>query len=212
MAILPFIVIFCSIASLSLLASLHFLSKEFHPSWRMISEYALGKYPNILSGFFISWGIANIGTAIWMLEQTTNLLSKTGVLLLVISGLGAIMGGLFDIKHKFHGLSFMLGIPTLLVGSLFISYDMINQMPWLEYRMIIMIATHSIWISCVIMAITMNIMFAGFKKSGIDFGPETIPPAEVPDGVIAWAGYANRWLVICYITWVIIYNLIKIQN
>lgn len=33
-----------TVIALLLLASLHVLSPEFAPSWRMISEYALGRY------------------------------------------------------------------------------------------------------------------------------------------------------------------------
>lgn len=33
-----------SVAVLILLISLHFLSPEFSPAWRMVSEYANGKY------------------------------------------------------------------------------------------------------------------------------------------------------------------------
>jgi hypothetical protein len=36
-------------ATLVLLAALHVLSPEFYPSWRMVSEYALGNYGCVLS-------------------------------------------------------------------------------------------------------------------------------------------------------------------
>jgi hypothetical protein len=38
-----------SAATLLLLASLHFLSPEFDPSWRMVSEYAFGHFGPVLS-------------------------------------------------------------------------------------------------------------------------------------------------------------------
>jgi hypothetical protein len=43
-------------ATLRLLASLHVLSPEFDPSWRVISEYALGRYGWLLSLMFLAWG------------------------------------------------------------------------------------------------------------------------------------------------------------
>src|ERR1039457_5429987 len=41
-----------------LLAALHVLSPEFSPSWRVISEYALGRYGWVLSLMFLSWASA----------------------------------------------------------------------------------------------------------------------------------------------------------
>ena len=41
-----------SVAVLVLLAILHILSPEFNPAWRMVSEYANGKYAWVLSLLF----------------------------------------------------------------------------------------------------------------------------------------------------------------
>ncbi len=45
-------------ATLLLLASLHILSPAFDPSFRMVSEYALGQYGWVLSLMFLAWGIS----------------------------------------------------------------------------------------------------------------------------------------------------------
>ena len=44
--------------ALLLLASLHVLSPEFDPAFRMVSEYALGHYGWVLSLMFLAWGIS----------------------------------------------------------------------------------------------------------------------------------------------------------
>ena len=211
MIFLPVLAVFCCVFSVVCLLLLHLFSPEFKPSWRMISEYALGKYKVFLTVFFIFWGLANIITAIWMWEQAGTFLSKIGIILLMLSGVGAIMGGLFDVKHKLHGLSFVLGIPTLLIGVILISYHFITFQPWEDNKLLILISTHAIWLSCILMAVSMGIMFYGFKKSGIDFGPDAPVPSSVPDGVIALAGYANRLIVLVYIFYVFIFNYIYFQ-
>jgi hypothetical protein len=43
-----------AVAALLLLFSLHVLSPEFDPSWRMVSEYALGHYGWVLSLIVLS--------------------------------------------------------------------------------------------------------------------------------------------------------------
>jgi hypothetical protein len=50
-----------TVIALLLLASLHLLSPEFAPSWRMISEYALGHYGWVLSLMFLSMGLSLMG-------------------------------------------------------------------------------------------------------------------------------------------------------
>jgi len=45
-----------SVTFLALLALLHFLEPEFDPSWRMISEYELGRYGWLMTIAFFAWG------------------------------------------------------------------------------------------------------------------------------------------------------------
>jgi hypothetical protein len=82
---------------------------------------------------------------------------------------------------------------------------------WNENNTLLMASAHSTWISLVLMGIAMGVMMSGFKKSGIPMGPDAAPPENVPIGVIALAGYANRFLVICYIGWMITIALLLTQ-
>lgn len=50
--------IFTNLGAVLLLAALHVLSPEFSPSWRMISEYALGHYGWMLSLMFLCSGVS----------------------------------------------------------------------------------------------------------------------------------------------------------
>ena len=51
-------------AALALLLSLHVLSPEYSPAWRMISEYANGQYGWVLSLMFIAYGAGSLTLAI----------------------------------------------------------------------------------------------------------------------------------------------------
>src|SRR5688572_2003801 len=97
------------IISLMCLMSLHFTSPEFQPSWRMISEYALGKFKGLITAFFLLWGACSILLAILLWNEVTTVWGTIGIVLLLVSAIGQIMGGLFDLKHKLHGLAFLLG-------------------------------------------------------------------------------------------------------
>lgn len=192
------------ILSLLSLLVLHFVSPEYQPSWRMVSEYALGKHKWLLTLFFISWGISTLAVACLLWNLVSSNAALVGVLLIFISGLGAMMGGLFDIRHKYHGLAFGLGVPTLPIGSLLVSYNLVNAGAWDGCGSTILVSAHTVWISLVLMAITMVVMMSGFKKSGLPMGPGAEVPLNLPPGVVGLNGYANRLLVVCYEAWAII--------
>ncbi len=202
-------IIACAISLLSLLA-LHVMSPEFKPSWRMVSEYALGRHKWAITLFFLMWGTGSILLSIALLGIVSGFLAYLAVCLLAVSGIGAICGGLFDVNHKRHGMAFALGVPTLPVSAVILTYHLLNAD--IITQSLALIIAHSTWISLLLMALTMMLMFSGFKKAGLKWDKDSPPPAEVPKGVIALGGYANRLLVFCYIFWVIYisYLLIKI--
>lgn len=197
----------CGMASLLCLLILHFASPEFQPSWRMVSEYAMGKYKWLITSFFLLWGISSLLLSMRLWDLVTGFWAKTGIILLVISAMGEIMGGLFDVKHKHHGLAFLLGVPTLPVAALLVSYHLAATEGWSSGQLILLISAHATWISLLVMGVAMGVMFSGFKKAGIIMNKDTVLPEKVPDGVIALAGYANRILVLCYVGWLIVASI-----
>lgn len=185
--------------SLLCLLVLHVVSPEFQPSWRMVSEYALGKNKRLLTAFFFFWAANSILLSVLLWGAAGSFWAKTGVILLGISGIGALMGGLFDVKHPKHGLAFALGVPTLPVAALLLGYHLVQLEKWSESKTLLLLSAHATWVSLVLMALAMMVMFSGFKKSGVSWDKDAPPPENVPPGVIALGGYANRLLVFCYI-------------
>lgn len=201
METIAFLTIVCGAFSLLCLLSLHFVSPEFEPGWRMVSEYAYGKHKWLLTLFFLFWGLCSILSAVLLWNIVTTLWAMFGTILIFITGIGAVFGGMFDVKHKLHGLAFGLGVPFLPVGALLVSYHLVNIETWSSYQTLILFSAHSIWISLVLMAVSMMLLFAGFKKAGVPVGPNIDPPKLLPAGAIGINGYMNRLLVICYIIW-----------
>ena len=199
MEILAVLSIVSGCMSLLCLLALHFVSPEFQPSWRMISEYALGKNKRLLTAFFFLWGACSILSAMLLWNIVGTMWATAGVVLLLISGIGAIMGGLFDVKHPRHGLAFLLGVPTLPLATLLIGYQLLSLEAWSSYQGVLLISAHAPWIALVFMAGSMALLFSGFKKAGYPMGPDAEVPEKLPDGVIPLAGYANRLLVLCYL-------------
>jgi hypothetical protein len=170
----------------------------------MISEYALGKYKRVLTAFFVLSGICTMMLPLVLWNETATLWSKIGLVLVFLSGVGSVMGGLFDLKHPLHGTAFALGVPTIAVGALLVTYHFVKRSEWASYSTATLVSAHSIWISIVLMGISMAVMMNGFKQAGVPMGPGATPPDAVPNGVIAISGYFNRLVVVCNITWVMV--------
>lgn len=199
---LPVIVIITSGISLFCLVLLHFFSPEFDPSWRMVSEYALGKHKWLVSLFFISWGLSSILLAVDLWKQVTSKAAKTGVILLFISGIGASLASYFDVSQPAgHGIAGFLGIPTVPIAVLLITYSLKKNEAWKTFMRPIKLLAHGTWISLVLMIAAMVVMMMGFQNAGIEMGPDSAPPSQVPEGVIAIVGYTNRLLIVVDLLW-----------
>lgn len=191
-------IVFGAVSILCLIA-LHFISTEFKPNFRMVSEYALGKHKWLLTMFFLCWGLCSIASGCMLWNVVTSGWAKFGVITLFITGIGAIMGGLFDVQHKLHGLSFGIGVPFLPIGALLISYHLLNKAEWQNHSTSLLISSHAVWISLLCMGFSMFLLFSSLKATGIVYGPDSPALAELPKGVIGINGWANRLLILCYI-------------
>lgn len=201
---LPIIAIAASSISILCLLLLHFFSPEFEPNWRMVSEYALGKHKWLVSLFFIFWGLSSILLAVTLWKHVTTAASRVGVVLMFISGIGASLAAWFDVSQPTgHGFAGLLGIPTVPIATLLISYHLSKNQEWIAFAKPIKLLAHGTWITLVLMIVTMVVMMTGFQNAGIEMGPDAAPPSHVPEGVIALVGYVNRLLILVDILWLI---------
>ncbi|MGZ9114953.1 MAG: DUF998 domain-containing protein, partial [Brevundimonas sp.] len=129
------------------LVLLHVFSPEFSPSWRMVSEYANGRAPWLLSVVFFAWAAASFALvfALWPLSAST--LGKAALAFLILGGIGQVMGGAFDINHKLHGPAAMIGIPSLCIAAVLVTMAMAGRaditapplwsahLPWISFAL-----------------------------------------------------------------------------
>ena len=78
-----------SAAVLVLLAALHATAApEFDPSWRVVSEYANGRYGWVLSLLFACWSVSSWSLAYSLKPLRSSRTGRVGLWILVIAGLG----------------------------------------------------------------------------------------------------------------------------
>jgi len=188
-----------STAALLLLASLHMLSPEFDPSWRMVSEYANGQYGWVLSLMFVSWAVSSWALAFAIWSQVRTRAGQIGLVFLIAAGIGEAMASVFDINHSLHGLAAMIGIGSLPVAALLISVSLGRSQGWSVAKKALLWTANLTWMSVVLLAATFAILIVTYTQAGGDMTAEV---TVLPPGVIALVGWANRLLVVVYCVWV----------
>jgi hypothetical protein len=180
---------------------LHALSPEFAPSWRMVSEYANGRFSWLLTVVFAGWAISSfaLAAALWPLSAST--LGKIGLGFLIAAGAGQVMGGLFDINHPLHGPAAMIGIPSLCVAAVLLTKAMSHH-PGLEAPPAW--SMHLPWISFVLMLAAFGLFVWSLSAAGVDMSKQSGPLSELPPGVSGYVGWANRLLFAASYLWVVL--------
>lgn len=185
------------------LLTLHFVSPEFDPSFRMISEYALGNASSVLSGFFFTWALSTFVLLFAIGGQVKGTVGKIGLVFLVLAAIGMTMGGLYDILHPLHGAAFALGVPALPIAAVLITLSLVRQKGWDKHKTLLWWTAHATWISLILMAVTMGLFISSYMQAGGVM--QTTPQVNItlPEGTIAVVGWFNRLLVVTYIVWVV---------
>jgi hypothetical protein len=175
-------------AVLLLLASLHVLSPEFDPSFRVVSEYANGRYGWVLSLMFVAWAISSWALAVTIWSQVNGHGGKLGLGFLIAAGVGEAMASVFDINHPLHSLAGMIGVPSLPIGAMLISVRLGRSQAWFCAKKALLWTANLTWASLILMFAALFIMMRGYTLGG---------------SRIVFVGWANRLLVVVYCAWAV---------
>ena len=206
--------IFSTTVAILLLVSLHVVSPEFSPPWRMVSEYAFGHYAWVLSLMFLSWGIGAwaLVVALWREIQTNA--GKVGLYFLVIAGAGEALASVFDITHEIgHGIAGLLGVLGFPIAALLVSVALSHNETWAVPRKALLWIANLNWISIVLLAATMALMIMQLSHANGGHLPRHAPKS-LPPGVLGLDGWADRLIVLSNCAWVLVvaWHAIQLQR
>lgn len=176
-----------------LLASLHVLEPEFDPTWRFMSEYALGTFGWIMPLAFVmlASSLACAGVAIF--SSVRNVVGYIGLGLLFIGAIGLVLAAVFRTdpmttseaamtwSGKLHGLA--AALDWMPVAALLLSFSLARHPFWRPIRLQLFVTAG---ISLVIM-IAFTLMLPQDGK----FGPSVL------------AGLFGRFLLVSYLGWLL---------
>jgi len=203
-----------AVATILLLASLHALSPEFDPSWRMVSEYALGHYGWVLSLMFLAWGISSWALAMAIWPEVATKAGKAGLWFLVAAGMGEAMASVFDVRHETgHGIAGLLGVGGFPIAALLLSVALGQSESWRGARKLLVWIANINWISVVLLVATLVLMTIQLAHANGGRLPQHAPKS-LPAGVIGLDGWANRLIVLSNCVWVFVaaWQVIKVGH
>ncbi|MBO9609005.1 MAG: DUF998 domain-containing protein [Paenibacillaceae bacterium] len=177
-----------------LLASLHVIEPEFDPTWRFISEYALGKFGWLMHLCFYLIAVSLASTGVVILSRLRSIMVYIGLIILLMSAIGLFIAGIFvtdpivvyQQKATFSGQMHVLGasLDYTPVAAVLISIALVRNRTLRKNRRRLLIAT-----SCIALAVMFAFMFF-LPRDGV-FGP----------GV--YAGLIGRVQMMSYFAWIL---------
>jgi hypothetical membrane protein len=193
-----------AVTVLLLLASLHILSPEFDPSFRMVSEYALGHYGWVLSLMFLAWGMSSWALAVAIWSQVKTKAGKVGLWFLVIAGLGEAMASVFDVTHDpGHSIAGVLGMVGFPIAAVLLSVSLGRLHVWRGAKKLLLWLADLSWISVLLLVATLVLMTVQFAQANGGQLPQ-YAPAQLPAGVLGLDGWADRLFVLSTCLWVFV--------
>lgn len=191
-------------AVLLLLISLHVLSPEFDPSFRMVSEYALGQYGWVLSLLFLAWGISSWALAVALWSEVATTAGKVGRWLLVVAGLGEALAAVFDVTHDLgHSIAGVLGVGGFPVAAVLLSVSLGRLPAWRGAKKPLLWLAHLSWISVLLLGASLVLMTVQFAQANGGQLPQQAP-MHLPAGVLGLDGWADRLIVLVNCVWVVV--------
>lgn len=184
-----------------IILALHAIKPEFEPSWRFLSEYAIGQHGWLMQAAFCIWGVSCAALASALRHEVRARPGRIGIVVLYIVSYALIAAGLFPqdpvtmrpdegtISGMLHAVASLIGIPGTPLAAMLISSSLWRSNPaWTPYRPLLMTAAHATWISLVLMIA--YLAWAVPRAGG--FTPEVS------------AGWMNRLVVATYLAWLLI--------
>jgi len=169
-------------AFLALLAALHVLKAELDPSWRVISEYAIGEHGWIMVLAFLSLAVSNVALFAALRSQVRTVSGRIGLALLLTSTVGVIIAAIFTTDPitvsedarttagALHNLGGTLGIAGPIAVAL-LGWNLVRNPAWVSARRPILWATALVWVSLLVFYVGLGAMLS--QNNG-EFGPDVL--------------------------------------
>jgi Protein of unknown function (DUF998) len=194
---------------LALLAGLHALKPEVDPSWRMISEYEIGRFGWLMQMAFFLWALGNASLFVAIRSHVRSTFGNVGLTLLLVVAVGMIIGGIFipdpittgkdalSTASKWHSVGGALAIIPMPIIATLVSWSLVHHnQAWLSVRCLVLWLTAFIWLG-----LGAFLLVAVLQHDG----------TAGPDVLLGWP---NRTFAVAYSVWLmaVAWKAIRVQK
>src|SRR5215217_8551622 len=135
-----------AVTFLVLLAALHLIKPGFDPSWRMVSEYEIGRLGWIMQLAFLSLSLSCVALSVAIRPHVRTIGGRIGLALLLICAAGMTIAAVFatdpttatrdelTTHGNLHGLGTLLGIPGFPIAATLTSLSLARNRAWAPAR------------------------------------------------------------------------------
>lgn len=184
--------------SSGLLLILHAVKPELDPSWRMVSEYAIGRNGWLMTVVFLALATSCAATVIAVFPYVQSLEGYVGLLVLLVTAAALAAAAMFatdpitttgdaQTTHgRRHGTAAMVGIPGFALAATLITWGLARNPTWVSLRGVLIGSAGFVWVSLLAMVLVIVVLP---RRHGGTFGPKV------------WVGWPNRLVMVSYYTW-----------
>lgn len=186
--------LYSGVAFIALLALLHVIEPGFDPSWRFVSEYALGRHGWVMSLAFASLAVSATALLLAIANQVRTVGGYVGIGLLALSIVGFVLAAAFPTdpitatdpttSGTVHSIAAALG-GNVAGAAYFLTWSLARNRAWRNERRVLGKAV----LIAVTSTVASLVMQAVIAASGSTFGPETP------------VGWPNRILIVALAGW-----------
>jgi NAD/NADP transhydrogenase beta subunit len=186
---------------LAILVVLHFLKRELDPSWRMISEYEIGRYGWLMRLAFFCWGASVLALTVAIQSSLQRTSGAVGHWWFVVIAMAMFGAGIFktnaitdrtpSLVNTLHTLCGVIVILTFPVAATITAYSLLLNPAWSASQGSLIPATALTWVGVV--TFFGSIIGARVKN----------PLAGEAGGPRVYQGWPNRFMVATYALWIV---------
>ncbi|WP_053374381.1 DUF998 domain-containing protein [Paenibacillus sp. FJAT-27812] len=180
-----------------ILGILHLLEPEFDPSWRFISEYALGNFGWMMHLAFVLLAASLLSAGVVVFSQVRTVVGYIGLAILGLSSSGLLIAAIFvtdpisnspdaaTFSGKMHAIGATLDYTP--VAALLLSFALARNEAWRPIR-------GRLFVTSTIMLVVMALFILQLPQDG-QFTPDVL------------AGLFGRFLIVSYLGWLFIVGI-----
>lgn len=189
--------VFSGVFFVFILGILHLLEPEFDPTWRFISEYALGNFGWMMHLAFVLLATSLICAGVVVFSQVRTVVGYIGLAILGLSSSGYLIAAIFvtdpisvsqdaaTFSGKMHAIGATLDYTP--VAALLMSFALARNEAWRPIRGRLIVTSS-------IMLVVMILFILQIPQDG-QFTPDVL------------AGLFGRFLIVSYLGWLLIVGI-----